>query len=532
MASAIGRIRGQTAWAGWAAAYLASYLLLEWATFRHDVSPLGITPWNPSTGLSVALLLAKGPQWFPVLAAALLAADLSVRQVAFPWWIELGEIIVTATSYSLAAHVLLRLPGFDRALPSMRSLILLTATMIAAAMVVAAGYAGVLLVGGLLEAPQLGQAMLRHWAGDVIGIMAVTPFLLLVTTWRPPRPTVEIVLQVVAVLAAIAIVLGGGDGLREELTYLLFLPIVWIAVRHGLAGVSAGLFVMQIGLLSALHLQPAGPANVVDLQAVLLILQFAGLAIGVLTSEGESFARRLRLQQAQIAHVARTASMGSLSSSLAHEISQPLTAIGNYTRAAERALQAEPPRLDRAQDAIRQSAAQIERAVEIMRKLRGLFEMGRVDLARQDGWALLAEASALMAAEAAEHGTAVHIAPADARLDVMADRVQIVLVLTNLIRNSLEALEQTPPGERRILLRVGRASRGRILFAVADTGPGFDPDFDLDMHQPGQSSKRHGLGVGLALCRSIVEAHAGVMHIDRRRPGAEVTFTLDQPKDI
>lgn len=527
MAGIQGGNRWQVAWTTWAAAYLTSYLLLEWATFRHDVSPLGITPWNPSAGLSVALLLRKGPHWAPLLALALLLADITVRQVPFPWWVELAEVVVTVASYSAAAHLLLRSPRlFDRALGSMRDLLVLMAVIIVAAMLVAIGYVAVLYIADLLPGSRFAEATLRHWAGDVIGIMAVTPFLLLVSDWRLPRLTKETALQIVAVLAAVAIVLGGEDGLREGLTYLLFLPIVWIAVRHGLAGASAGLFAMQIGLMSVLHLQRAGPANTVALQAVLLILLFAGLAIGVLTSERALFADRLRRQQAHMARVARTASLGSFSSGLAHEISQPLTAIGNYTRAALHALQADPPRLDRAEDAMKQSATQIERAAEVTRKLRGLFEMGRVDMTAHMADALVGEACALMAVDAAEHGVVLEAAAAQPRLEVLADRTQIVLVLCNLIRNSLEALQEISGRERRVTVRSGAGDAGQAAFEVVDSGPGFPPAFDLAAHDVGQSDKPHGLGVGLGLCRSIVEAHGGRLTIDRRAPGAAVTFTL------
>lgn len=530
MAGMQGGYRWQVAWATWAAIYLTSYLLLEWATYRHDVSPLGITPWNPSAGLSVALLLRKGPQWAPALALALLLADISVRQVPFPWWVELAEVVVTVASYSAAAHLLQRSTAFDRSLAGMRDLLVLMAVIVIAAMLVAAGYVSVLYMAGLLPGAQFVEATLRHWAGDVVGIMAVTPFLLLVSDWRLPRLTTEVALQILAVLAAVAIVLSGDDGLREGLTYLLFPPIVWIAVRHGLAGASAGLFVMQIGLMSALHLQRAGPANIVALQAVLLILQFAGLAIGVLTSERERFAARLRRQQTHMARVARTASLGSLGSGLAHEISQPLTAIGNYTRAALRALQADPPRLDRAQDAMTQSALQIERAAEVTRKLRGLFEMGRVDMARHEASDLVGEACALMAADLAEHGIELEAPAGDSGLTVLADRVQIVLVLTNLIRNSLEALQEAPGLERRVDVRISAHPNDQVAFEVRDTGPGFPPEFDLAAHDVGQSDKPHGLGVGLGLCRSIVEAHGGGLAIDQRSPGATVTFTLRRPR--
>lgn len=510
-----------------AAAFLAAYLLLEWATYRSDVAPLGITPWNPTAGLSLALLLERGPRWAPLLALALLAADLSVRHVPFPWWVELAEVVVTVSSYAVAV-ALLRRPalGFDRRLATLRDLLLLVAATIASAVVVAIGYVGVLCVAGLLPASALVDAVLRHWAGDVIGILAVTPFVLLMLGGNRPPLTGETALQALAVLAAVAIVVGGEGGLRAQLFYILFLPVGWIAMREGLAGAAAGLFVMQIGLMIALHSRPSGSGEVVELQAVLLILLFAGLAIGVLTSERERVDARLRRQQALLARAARTAGMGSLSAGLAHEISQPLTAVVNYTRAANHALSADPPRLEQAREAVLKSAAQLARANDVVRKLRGLFEMNSIDLARRDGRELARECAALMAADAAEHGVEIELALSDERLEVLADATQIVLVLNNLVRNGLEAMEATPAALRRLSVGVAAAGPDRVSFKVSDAGTGFPPGFDLTTHGPGQSEKPHGLGVGLGLCRSIVEAHGGAMTVVSAAGGATVEFKL------
>lgn len=521
----------QQAWIVWALAYLATYLALEWATYRHDVSPLGITPWNPSAGLSLALLLHKGVAWAPAIAAALIAADLTIRQVPFPWWVELAEVVVTVASTALAARFLLRRAGgLDAALSSMRSLLRLLAVAIVTAMVVAAGYVAVLAAAGLITQAAIVDAMLRHWAGDVIGTMAVTPFLLVTSQNRLPPLDRETVLQFLSILVAIGVVLGGNDGLREHLYYLLFLPIVWIAVRHGITGASSGLFALQIGLLSALQIKPEAPANIVALQAALLILLFSGLAIGVLTSERELMAARLRRQQAHMARVARSASMGSLSSSLAHEISQPLTAIANYVRAAQRSLAIEPPRLAEASENLRTAGLQIERASGTMKKLRRLFELGQIDLAPHRASDLAAECRSLMAAEAAEHGVSLHFEVPDADLIVMADRLQLIVVLTNLVRNAIEALEESAPERRRISITIAPGANDTALFSVTDEGPGFPPGFDLAMHAVGQSDKAHGLGVGLALCKTIIEAHDSRLQLVQHGSGATLMFSLARAK--
>lgn len=518
----------QLPWAGLAVLYLVGYLLLEWATFRSDVSPLGITPWNPSAGLSLALLIARGLHWMPALGLALLLGDIIVRHVHFPWWVELAEIAVTIGGYAPVV-AFLRSPAisFDRGLATMRDLLLLATAALAGTMVVALSYSGVLFLAGLLPAMDIPSAVLRHWGGDVIGILAVTPFLLIWTTQAQRLPLrTENFLQGLGILVAVTIVVGSGGGLNEQLFYLLFLPVVWIAVRSGIAGVCLGLFVMQIGLMAALHSRATAVTDVVALQAVLLILLFAGLAIGVLTSEGKRAALRLRQQQAVLVRVGRSIGMGSLSSSLAHEISQPLTAVSNYARAAQRALDAPEPLLAPARDALAKAAAQTARAADIVRKLRSLFEQGQVELSRQRPAALIEECNQLLKEEAAEAVVEIRQVVSGDGPQVLAERTQIVLVLVNLVRNSIEAMAGEPTRPRRIQLSAGPAGPRHWAFEVADTGPGFPDDFDLASHGPGQTSKLHGLGVGLTLCRTIIEAHGGTLSVSGSAAGAVVRFTL------
>lgn len=514
--------------AGWCLGFLAFYVLLEWATYRHDVSPLGITPWNPSAGLAAALLLRTGWRAAPVVAIALLIADLTVRQVDFPWWVELAEVVVTVASYTGAVLLLQqRWLDFEREITSFRDLCILMACVIAGAMIAAFGYTSVLTGAGLLSESEFVQATLRLWGGDVLGIMAVTPFVLLASARRLPRVSAEFCVQMAAVLVAVALVFSGRDGLRAELTYLLFLPVVWAAVRQGLVGVSAALLFMQISLMVALHFQPSmASINIVGLQALLLILLFAGLAIGVLTTERELLSSRLHQQELRMEQAARTASMGSFSNSLAHEVSQPLTAIANFVRTAIRALKMDTPDTQRAGVALDQAAAQVDRVVEITRKLRSLFEMGKIELAPHDAGAMAAEAVALMSKTAAEHGTVLVLERPDQPLIVSADRLQIGLVLNNLLRNAIEAAAMSASARRTINLGIQVTPQGDVAFSVRDKGPGFPPGFSLETHAVGHSSKPGGLGIGLGICRSIIEAHGGRISIAPRPDGATVAFTV------
>lgn len=515
-------------WPAVCAGFLALYLLLEWATYRHDVSPLGITPWNPSAGLAIALLVLLGLRAAPLIGLALLLADLTVRHVAFPWWVELAEVALTVVSYSGAVWLLQqRRISFAPDLSSFRDLCILMICAIAGAMSAALAYTAVLIGAGLLAPSDFMQATLRLWGGDTLGIMALTPFILVAAFRKLPAVSPLMVVQAATIFAVVAIVFSGEDGLREALTYLLFLPIVWIAATHGIVGASAGLLVMQVSLMIVLHLQPSmGAVDIVGLQAVLLILLFAGLAIGVLTTERIQLAARLHQQELRMEQVARTVSVGSFSNSLAHEISQPLTAIGNFTRAALRALKAEPPERERARLAMEQAVVQVERTFEIARKLRSLIGSGEVEVAPVDAAALAREAMALVAKAAQDNGVAIVFAGPEPPPIVMADRVHIVIVLSNLLRNSIEAMACQPFMVRAIRIDVAEAEGGFAEFIISDTGPGFARDFSFETHEVGRSSKPHGLGIGLGICRSIIEAHGGKIYVKPGTDGATVGFTL------
>ena len=132
--------------------------------------------------------------------------------------------------------------------------------------------------------------------------------------------------------------------LRFQLFYLLFLPVVWIAVRFGLEGVTLGLAVIQIGVIAATELLGrATTGDVVAYQALMVVLAATGLAIGVLVSEQQRTQAQLRMHQDALHRVSRLATMGEFAAAVAHEINQPLTAIGNFARLARRAAEQAPP---------------------------------------------------------------------------------------------------------------------------------------------------------------------------------------------
>ncbi len=508
------------------ASFVAGYVGLEWVTYVPAFSPLGIAPWNPAKGVLFALILLLGIRYAPLIVIAPVMADVLIRHAPLPIWVGAAEIGLSSVVY-LFALMILGAPAmrFDRSLSSMRDLILLAGVAIVSAALVAMGYVGVLHQAGLLASVDVVPSIVRYWVGEVIGILVVTPFLLILfTNHRLPRFTLEFALQVLAILLAIGLVLGAPW--QKQLFYVLFLPIVWIAVRTGLEGVTVGLMLIEVGLMIALHVWSQAALDVTAFQVVMLVLAFCGLAIGILISERERAETRVRLQQDDVSRAGRVASLGTFSTAIAHEINQPLTAIGNYARVAQVALEADPPALSDARGATAKVAAQVARAAEVIRRLRALLETGRAELLAQPVSAIMSEAVELIAPDVARGKVRLNVEIQRGLPDVLADRLQIEQVIVNLVRNAIEAMSATPGRIPAVSLSATAGPFGYVTIEVADSGPGFPPGFTLAGAAPGRTSKPHGLGIGLVLCRSIVEAHGGRIEIENEEAGARVRVQL------
>lgn len=242
-------------------------------------------------------------------------------------------------------------------------------------------------------------------------------------------------------------------------------------------------------------------------------------------TERQDYEKRLHNLQDELAHVSRVTAMGSLATSIAHELNQPLTAIANYVETASSMLaNPSPERFAMIREALDECAKESIRAGQIVRRLRDFISRGEterqvVPLAR-----LINEASALAFVSSGSRSIEF-----DVRVDgddrVLVDRVQIQQVLLNLMRNAMEAMQQTQLG--RLSIIAVRREPGFIEVIVSDSGPGLAPEVAERLFEPFVSTKSTGMGVGLSISRTIIEAHEGRIWADGSpMGGTSFHFTL------
>ncbi|MFC3457644.1 MULTISPECIES: sensor histidine kinase [Massilia] len=248
-----------------------------------------------------------------------------------------------------------------------------------------------------------------------------------------------------------------------------------------------------------------------------------------ITAQKQAEARQ-RDQELRLQRSARLASVGEMASTLAHELNQPLMALSNFAVAARALAAAGPPEI--LAGALDEIVGQSQRASEIVKRVRAFINPQRAQYQSLAMASLAAHAETLLKPELQRHGASLRLVLEDGGATVRGDRVLLEQVLVNLVQNALQAMQEQPnqpagpPARRAIELSCRRA--GQVLrVGVADRGPGIAPDQLEQVFAPFFTTKRDGLGLGLNICRTIVEAHGGCIDVENRAGGGAIfTFTL------
>jgi two-component system sensor kinase FixL len=241
---------------------------------------------------------------------------------------------------------------------------------------------------------------------------------------------------------------------------------------------------------------------------------------------------RLQELQAELLHVSRLSDVGQMASALAHELNQPLAAIVNYVQATRRLLQAErtgvSPKIMETMD---KAVVQAARAGEIIRHLRSFIRKGETEPEIGELNKIVEEATALGLVGAKESGITVKWTLGRESMPVLVDKVQVQQVIFNLVRNSVEAMSGEPP-PRELIVATALTEPQIAEVSISDTGPGLAPKVQAQLFQPFVTTKEKGMGLGLSICRSIIDAHGGrLWATPNPHRGVKFQFTLPLADD-
>jgi signal transduction histidine kinase len=487
---------------------VAGYLALDWSSYIYPLGPFNITPWNPQPALSIVWMMLGGLGYAPVVFAAAFVSDIVIRHVPGGLWVTVFTSLALAVGYAAIAGALRRIFKSDTRLRDTRRLWIFVAVTASGAAGVALLYVGVLLATGFIPGSSFADAATRFWLGDAVGMLVTAPLLLvaadpearerLARSWRKPETFLQFAVMTGALYCIVEV---AGD--PSKFFYGLFLPLIWIALRGGLGGAALASAIVQMGVVLGARGGAMHSLAVVELQALVAALTLTGLFLGVMVDE------RARAEES-LKQSLRLAAAGEMAGTIAHELNQPLAALANYGRACQLLLERGGDAGSRfgIAETIEKMLGESKRASDVVSRLRDFFRTGTTRLEETTVETLLEGVLRIGRGLNRSGDVELRIEGSGAGGTLLVDRLQIELVLRNLLANAFEAVAHELPGKKRVTVSAESAD-GRVMFRVRDSGPGVSTAARGHLFEPFSTSKPSGMGLGLAMSRAIAEAHGG-----------------------
>jgi len=519
------------------------YFLAAAFSVRLVLEPEGVAVFWPAAGLSSGLLIALGPRarW-PVLAGVIVATTATHLIIKDPLGAGIAFGLCNGAEALITAGLIHHYFAPDFNLTRLRNVIGLFAAAVAGTSVSGIGGA---VTYRLLRGPSATVLETwQHWfASDAIGIIAVAPLVIgLAAVVRRPSPRSEAIEGTLA-LVALAVMTGLIIPLPHEpwddllpITWL-FPILLWLAARCRPAFSAAGAFVVSITIVWTTVLgigffgDPSFPITerVMGAQTSILVVALSAYVLAALFAERRESAAHLTRSYTMLQRERDNKLMNAqaIVAAIAHEIKQPLTRITTGGNAAQRFLKMVPPEHDKAQAALDGIVSAGHRTSEVIDGFRALFAKSDQRQQLVDVNEVIRRAPESMSSELADH----HVEP---RAELMSElphvygnMSQLQEVVSNLLVNALEAMATT--SDRNRVLRVRTELRGHNTAAVLiqDSGPGIDKDRLDGIFTAFVSTKPHGMGLGLAICRMIIDYHGGkLIALSDGKDGASFEFVL------
>lgn len=507
--------------AGWGLALVPACAALAWlgqGPFVEDAI------WNPAAGLCLFFLLRFGVRHWPFVVLATQAAAM-IAGTGYAILASTVTALMMTAAYTWMAHVLRAQGQLDslRALAAPARVVALGTLVLCVAAGAWRGWGSPAPVSVFLS------SVARDWIAELNGIMVLVPALLLHGQSKPWRWRGDIAAfaEGFAQAASIALVLWAVFAIaiiyNVRFFSIVFLPLIWIVVRWGLAGSAPALVAFQVGIL--IGAATAHGTSALQLQLLTFALCTTGLTLGAVVTQRKRVETRLEEKQAALNQALQLAAVGEMTSALAHELSQPVAALSRYLGACG-VLAADDRNRELLQDTLRKANAEASRASDVVLRLRDFYRRGAVEIVTVEPMSLIESATRIAQSRAQRAGTQVIVRSPHPLPGVAVDVLQVETALLNVLNNAIDALSEMP-APRIVVVSAGLSARG-VAIVVTDNGPGVDPQIAARLFEPFNTSKGTGMGMGLAISRSLLRASGGDLVLNESAGGG-TSFTIMLP---
>jgi two-component system sensor kinase FixL len=514
------------------AVFFLAYVVLDKLTYVFPAR-FGITPFNPEAAIAVALLIICGKRFIPLLLLAALWGEYSLPPTQRPWSAIVFNGALLTASYALMAHLLSGRFRVSLDMDTRRDVLRLMAVTLSCMLLCGIVYVGLLVAHGVGGEARYFNGARRFFIGYSVGMLVAAPLVLMLFSAKRRVRFAQMLhsreawLQAAVMLACIGWVFLQDTQEHVRFFYVLFMPVIWSAARFGMVGASSALALIQSGVYGVMYFTGYQPQSVFELQLLLIALAITGLLLGVTIDEQQRAAADFR-------ESLRLAAAGEMAAAITHEINQPLTAMSGYATAGQ--LLAAAPVLDRAclDDAMGRLVEESRRTAAVVRRLRDFFRSGATRLERHALADIAARVTAALQPRAQAAGISLTCTAQDTLAPVLVDDVQLEVVLRNLLINALDSAAAAQAGTAAasgkgsvtVSLAVNKA--GMQQMEVRDSGAGIGAADVERIFEAFVTTKTNGMGIGLAICRAIVEAHGGALWAV---PGTGGLLCLTLPQD-